>query len=97
MLRHSGLVRRTRPGMTARGAKLRGAVSHQLLSQLGKPLRLSDLRHPAPEFEHEVEMIERKCLGPVVPAHHAITIKYGASGLFVQIIERLGDVHQWIA
>ena len=50
---------------------------------------VSDLGHPAPKFEHEIEMIEVQHLGPPRPSGFAISFKQSAFGLLVDIVKRL--------
>jgi hypothetical protein len=54
---------------------LRGAAAFQVQSQPFQRLPISDLGHPAPKFENEVQMIEIERLRPVFSVHSSTALR----------------------
>src|SRR5262245_49067415 len=78
-------------------AQLRSTVLLQIRCKLVERLLVSDLRHPAPKFEHEIQVIKIQRLGRMFSFHVTIPVEKRALGLLAEIVERLGDVHQRIS
>ena len=60
-------------------------------------LLIPDLGHPAPEFEHKIEVIKVQRLLPVLSSCVAVTLEQCVSCPRIKIIECLGHIHQGIS
>lgn len=60
-------------------------------------LLVSDLGHPAPEFEHKIEVIKVQRLLPVLSSRVAVTLEQCVARPRIEIIECLGHIDQGIS